>query len=188
MQSRSWAVSACHERPPRQSRSRAVSACHERPARQSRSQAVSACHERPPRQSRSRVVSSQPRAPSLHHTAVPPANQSRSQRFPAQPVSLAASLARPVCVFPASPTPPSPQPASYARSAPPAGVARPVCSATKWKSLLISVVTASRRLKRKPKAEPKHQRCFWEKQNHWVDRIAHVLLSAATYGALLGTL
>ena len=64
-------------------------------------------------------------------------------------------------------TRPSPQPASYARSAPPASVARPVCSTTKWKSLLISVVTACiapRHLKRKPKAEPKHQRCFWEKE------------------------
>ena len=47
------------------------------------------------------------------------------------------------------------------------GSQQPVlCSTSKWKSLLISVVTACiapRHLKRKPKAEPKHQRCFWEK-------------------------
>ena len=47
------------------------------------------------------------------------------------------------------------------------GSEQPVlCSTSKWKSLLISVVTACiapRHLKRKPKAEPKHQRCFWEK-------------------------
>ena len=90
-----------------------------------------------------------------------PAPVSLGGRFPLVTSVHHASLAHP-----ASPTPPSPQPASYARSAPPAGIARPVCSTTKWKSLLISVVTACiapRHLKRKPKAEPKHQRCFWEK-------------------------
>ena len=86
---RSRAVSACHERPPRQSRSQAVSACHERPPRQSRSQAVSACHERPPRQCRSRAVSA------CHETSVHRASLARG-RFPhvtrvesTAPVSLA---------------------------------------------------------------------------------------------------
>ena len=126
--------------------------------RQSRSRAVSACHERPPRQSRSRAV------PSLRHTAVPPASQSRS-RLPASPASQ--SRSRAVSSQPRAPSLHHTAVPPYARSAPPAGIARPVCSTTKWKSLLLSVVTACiapRHLKRKPKAEPKHQRCFWEKR------------------------
>ena len=116
------AVSACHERPPRQSRFQAVSACHEHPPRQSRSRAVFACHERPPRQSRLRAVSSQPRAQAV---------SSHAQSASPQPASQPASLAHPVCTTPPSPQPaphrrpPSqprtpglhPQPASHARSA-----------------------------------------------------------------------
>ena len=204
--SRSGAFSACHERPRAPSRSGAVSACHERFCMSQASPApvslgggfglsraspvpvslgggfglsrvspvpvsVLACHERPPRLSRSGAVSGHERAP--------------------RPSRSGAVFHRASLAHPASPTPPSPQPASCARSAPPAGIARPVCSTTKWKSLLISVVTACiapRHLKRKPKAEPKHQRCFWEKQciaaGHFSARHARPVTRRAAVGSL----
>ena len=128
-----------------------------------------------------------------HVTSVHRASLARG-RPRSQPVSLAGGFQpRPVCVPPASQSRAgSFQPASRTQSAPhrrppsqphtavpPASLVRPVCTPsrhrtpglqhTKWKSLEISVVTACiapRHLKRKPKAEPKHQRCFWEKQKN----------------------